>query len=106
MNRKKLLDCPVRDRGDDIKHAVGVYIIPTRMKHDSGYAIMSFVAEIEGGERIRFGGCCDDVRLKGGNFRIDCDFQTKLVHIWNRHWFTITRDFSSIDFIEEGTKYE
>lgn len=106
MNRKELLDCPLRDWDGDIKHAVGVYIIPTKKKHESGYAIMSFVAEIEGGKRIRFGGCCDDVSLNGNNFRIDCDFKTKLVHIWNRHRFTITHDLSSIDFIEEGIKYE
>lgn len=86
MNRKELLDCPMRDWDGDINHATGVYIIPTR--------------------RIRFVGCCDDVSLKGANFRIDCNFQTKLVHIWNRHLFTITHDLSSIDFIEEGIKYE
>lgn len=106
MNRKELLDCPLRDWDGDIKHAVGVYIIPTKKKHESGCAIMSFVALTKDGKRVRFGGRCDDVSLKGSNFRIDCDFQTKLVHIWNRNPFSITHDLSSIDFIEEVIKYE
>ena len=32
---------------------------------------------------------------------MDCDFETKLPHIWNRFGFTITHDLSSISFVEE-----
>ena len=99
--RSELLSVPARDWDGDIRHAIGVYIIPSRRKHDSGYAIMDFVAVIKGGQMIRFGGCCDDVSLRGQNFRIDCEYGSKLVHVWNRFPFTITRDLSSIDFIEE-----
>lgn len=102
MNREQLLQCPKREWDKHIEHAIGVYVIPTRKKHDSGYAIMEFVAETDSGEKIRFGGCCDDVSFEGEHFRMDCDFESKLIHIWNRYKFTITDDVSSISFVEEG----
>lgn len=78
-----------------------MYVIPSRRKHESGYACMDFVAS-KNGDLVRFGGGCDDVSLRGAHFRMDCDYKTKLIRIWNgKGSFTITHDISSITFIEE-----
>lgn len=99
MTRKELLAAPKRDPNKKIV-ATGVYVIPTNKKHDSGYRCMSFVAETEDG-LIQFGGCCDDVSFEGEHFSMDCDFKTKLLHVWNRNKFEVIGvDFSSIRFIE------
>lgn len=100
MTRKELLSSPVRKWDEELKGVRGVFVIPSKRKHDSGWACMDFVAETPSG-LVRFGGCCDDVSFEGNHFRMDCDFETKLPHIWNRFGFTITHDLSSISFVEE-----
>ena len=51
-----------------------------------------------------FGGGCDDVRLNGNHFRIDCEYPSRIIRIWNdRTSFSISHDLSSIDFVEELT---
>lgn len=101
MNRKELLAAKPRKWDEELHNVMSVYVIPSRRKHDSGYAIMDFVAVTRNGDYIRFGGCCDDVRLKGEHFRMDCDFKSKLLRIWNdEKSFTVTKDLGTIDFIE------
>lgn len=101
LSRKYLMSIPKRDCDQRIKDATGVFVIPSRKKHDSGWACMDFVATTEDG-MIRFGGNCDDVSFEGRHFRMDCDFDTKLLHIWNTYSkFTISADMSSIYFIEQ-----
>lgn len=105
--REELLSVPKR-KWDDVIHGVdAVYIIPSRRKHDSGYACMDFVASFnadKGKPMVRFGGECDDVRLKGSHFRIDCEYPSRIIRIWNdRASFSISRDLSSINFVEELT---
>lgn len=102
VNRKQLLEVQPRKWNEDIHDVVGVYIIPSNKKHDSGFACMDFVAHTGDEQLIRFGGGCDDVRLDGKNFRMDCIYPSKIIHIWNpRKRFYITHDLSTIDFIEE-----
>ena len=98
--RKELLSAR-RRKWDEILYDVSaVYVIPSGRKHDSGYACMDFVAVTKNG-KVRFGGSCDDVKLDGNHFRIDCDYPSRIVHIWNyKKTFTILRDLSTIDFIE------
>lgn len=103
--REELLSVPKR-KWDDVIHGVdAVYIIPSRRKHDSGYACMDFVASFNGNKgkpMVRFGGGCDDVRLKGSHFRMDCEYPSRIIRIWNdSRSFYITHDISSIDFVEE-----
>ena len=100
--REELLSVPKR-KWDDVLHGVdAVYVIPSRRKHDSGYDI---VASFNGNKKrpmVRFGGGCDDVRMKGSHFRIDCEYPSRIIRIWNdRTSFSISRDVSSIDFAEE-----
>lgn len=100
MNRKELLKVPRRNWLDEIT-AKGVWVIPSRRKHDSGWACMDFVAETDDG-LVRFGGGCDDVAFKGSHFRMDCDYPSAIIHIWNNHPFVISADLSSIDFEERS----
>jgi len=104
MKRKDLLAIPKRDK-EEVLHGVGcVYVIPSRRKHESGYACMDFVAVIrEDQSMIGFGGGCDDISLNGNKFRIECDFESKCLSIWNSHGtFTVSKDLSSIKFMEEN----
>ena len=98
--RKALLQVPKRKWNEQIK-ASGVYVIPSRRKHDSGFACMDFVAETKDG-LIRFGGYCDDVSFEGQHFRMDCIYPEIIIHIWNgnANGFTVTSDVSSISFVE------
>lgn len=101
MTRKELLAIPERKWDEELNGVRSVFVIPSRRKHCSGWACMDFVAETENG-LVRFGGCCDDVMFEGTHFRMDCDFDTKLVRIWNsRKRFTVTCGVSSISFIEQ-----
>lgn len=105
MKRKELLSVPARKWDDILSGVDGVYVIPSGRKHDSGYACMDFVASFNGDKgkpMVRFGGGCDDVRLKGNHFMIDCEYPSRIIHIWNcRSSFSISHDLSSIDFVEE-----
>lgn len=102
MTRKELLAVPKREWDEKLTKVRVVYILPSRRKHDSGYSCMDFVAETPNG-LVGFGGCCDDVCLSGEHFRIDCEYPSGIIRIWNSHnRFTISSDSSSIDFVEEG----
>ena len=105
--REELLAVP-RRKWDEVLYGVDVvYIIPSRRKHDSGYACMDLVASFNSNKKksmVRFGGGCDDVRLHGNHFRMDCEYPSRIIRIWNdRTSFYITSDLSSINFVEELT---
>lgn len=103
MNRKKLLSIPKRKWDEILNGVSGVYVIPSRRKHDSGWACMDFVAEFSDDKpMVRFGGGCDDVRFVGENFRMDCTYPHGIIHIWRWGRFSITHDVSSIDFRAEA----
>lgn len=100
--RAELLAQPKREWDKALTGVAGVYVIPSGRKHDSGWACMDFVAEFKDRRThlMRFGGCCDDVRFKGAHFRMDCEYPSRIIHIWNPYPFTISHNLSSIDFIE------
>lgn len=102
MNRKELLSIPKRKWDEELKDVSGVYVIPSRRKHESGWACMDFVAEFKEENKpcVGFGGGCDDVAFFGSNFRMDCDYPSGIIHIWNWHGFTVSHGISSINFIE------
>ena len=108
MTRKELLAISKRE-WDEVLHGVtGVWVVPNRRKHESGWECMDFVASFKDKEKklVRFGGYCDDVQLKGGSFRMDCDYPSGIIHIWSYYPFTITSDLSTIKFIEEDYEEE
>lgn len=104
MTKKELLEIPHRKWSEELHSVCGVYVLPSRRKHDSGWACMDFVAVFKGDRpMVRFGGGCDDVGFYGDGFAMDCIYPHGIIRIWNRlHTFTISRDLSSIDFIVEA----
>lgn len=105
ITRKELLSVPKRNWNENIYNAGCVYIIPSGRKHDSGYTCMDMVAAIRGEEgMIGFGGCCDDIQLVGDGFRIDCEYPSRIIRIWNcrgNGTFSISHDISSIRFVQD-----
>lgn len=104
MTKKELLAVPSRKWDEELHGVRGVYVLPSRRKHDSGWACMDFVAEFADKRRpmIRFGGNCDDVSFDGDCFRMDCTYPHGIIHIWNRiNTFSVSQGISSIDFVEE-----
>lgn len=83
-----------------------IYILPTRRKHDSGYACMEFVAEKPNGEYVKFGGCADVAVFYNWKFRLDCLYPSRIIHLFsNNYVFIEGHGFSDI-FIhdEEGAR--
>lgn len=103
MTRKELLAVPAREWNEPLHNVTGVYVIPSRRKHESGYACMDFVAEFHRGERpmVRFGGCTDSVAFCGANFQMDCTYPHGIIRIWSWKPFSVSSDLSSIYFREE-----
>ena len=104
MNKKELLSIPKRKWYETLSGVSGVYVIPSRRKHDSGWACMDFVAEFSNDRpMVRFGGGCDVVNFVGEDFRMDCTYPHGIIHSFRCGRFSITHDISSIDFqAEEG----
>ena len=106
--RKELLDIPFREWNDVLHNVSDVWIIPTGKKHDSGWGNMRFVAtfyrktRLDPIERIAFGMNCDSISLYGDRVGIDCDAKSRLVHVFCHKPFSISEDFSSISFTQEG----
>lgn len=103
MTRKELLATPKREWHEILHGVTGVWVVPNRRKHESGWECMDFIATFEDSKKepVRFGGECDKVDLKGDIFKIDCDYPSGVLHIWSRYPFTITEDLSTIRFIDE-----
>lgn len=102
MTRKELLSVEKRKWDEVLRGVNGVWVLPSRRKHDSGWACMDFVATFADGRKmVRFGGGCDDVSLRGEHFRMDCDYPSGIIHIWSHRTFSISSDCSSVDFVEE-----
>ena len=103
MTKKEFLSIGKRPWDEKLTGVRGVYVLPSRRKHESGWACMDFVAEFMDDRRpmIRFGGGCDDVSFVGAHFNMDCTYPRGIIHIWNRRSFTISCDLSSIHFTEE-----
>lgn len=106
MTKKDFLAIPCRKWDEKLTGVIGVYVLPSRRKHDSGWACMDFVAEFADSRRpmIGFGGCTDDVSFVGSHFRMDCTYPHGIIHIWCAYGrtFSISHNLSSIDFKEEA----
>lgn len=105
ITKQQLLSVPKRKADEPIFDVLAVYILPNSNKSKDGYACMDFVAEFppkSNRPMIRFGGSCDSVSLEGTHFRVDSNHPSKIVHIWNRFGFYVSRDGENIRFIENG----
>lgn len=86
ISRKTLLGCKEHSIvRDGILHGVaGVYVIPSGRKHESGWACMDLVATFyDEREPVHFSSFTDDIGFEGDGFRIDCDYPSRIIHIWN-----------------------
>lgn len=104
MTKKELLAVPYRKWDEPLTGVRGVYVIPNRHKHESGWGCMSFVAEFKDDRpMVQFGGICDDVSFAGTHFRMDCTYPHNIIHIWCAYdrTFSVSPDVSSIYFTEE-----
>lgn len=101
--REELLPVPKRKWDEELHGVNGVWVIPNRKKHESGWECMDFVATFKdkNKEPVRFGGGCDSVDFQGDGFRMDCDYPSGIIHIWSNYPFAITADLSSVSFIDE-----
>ena len=101
-NRQDLLSKPYFNVGLDVlKRVSSVYIIPNRRKHDSGYNCMDMVATLEDGTQYRIAGSCDDIAFYGKHFRVDCEYPSRIIHVWNSYGSFKVYGNSSINFEEE-----
>lgn len=106
IDRKTLLSCKEYSISKDgnLTGVSGVYVIPSGRKHESGYTAMDLIATFyDGREPVHFSSFTDDVSFCGTGFRMDCDWPTRIIHIWNsldmRKGFNI-RGCSSMMFEE------
>jgi len=99
ITRKELLAVPKREWDKVLTDVSGVYVIPSGRKRESGWACMDFVAVTPDG-LVGFGGICDVVSFEGSHFQMDCDYPSRIIHIWCRRKFSISNDISSISFTE------
>lgn len=81
---KELMKVPLRKDLTHVDNVIGLYIVPVeRIHEDSGYSCMYVIAElIATGEMVRLGGHCDNIKLEGINFNVDC-MPGGVMHIWN-----------------------
>ena len=109
MTRKEFKETPER-KWDEVLHGVrAVWVMPNGKKHDSGWGCFDFVAEFDDDRpNVKFGGCCDAVEFIGnspidcvGVFHMDCDYKSRLVHIWSPEPFSVSEDLSTIYFRTE-----
>lgn len=88
IDRKTLLSCKEYSTSIDGKltGVAGVYVIPSRRKHESGWTMMNLIATFyDGREPVHFSSFTDDVSFDGTGFRMDCDWPSGIIHIWNSH---------------------
>jgi len=99
MTRKDFLALPKRKWNEDIGWFDSIIVLPMRHLHDSGYALMDFVACVEHHPVCRLSGCSDVLELGGTafvftghssfhnsniGFSIDCLPKSKLLRIFPR----------------------
>ena len=103
VTRDMLDSIPQRAWGHRFVTAL-VYVFPSEELHDSGYAMMDFVAVLpEDKSLLRFGGSCDSVSFEGEHFRMDC-MPDGTIRIFNHYGFEVSEDLSSISFEEQEYK--
>lgn len=100
--RQELLNVPRKKTLEPLHNVGALYIIPSRRKHDSGYACMDLVAcrmdksRRITNDKIRLGGGCDAIELRGDGFRIDCIHPSGIIRIFSFSPFCIPYDLSSV----------
>lgn len=77
---------------DEIICTREIYILPTRRKHDSGYACMEFIAEKPNGELVKIGGYADEAVFENRwKFTIDCLYPSRIIRLFSCDYVFIDR---------------
>lgn len=101
MTRKELKTIPRRKWNEELEGVKGVWVFPSGRKHDSGWACMDFIATFKDRDPVRFGGGCDVVLFDGNHFRMDCEYPSRVIRIFNIcNTFSVSADLSTIYFKE------
>jgi hypothetical protein len=102
MKKADMLKLPVRE-WDKVSTYDSVCIIPTRKKHDSGYAIIAIVG-LRASEPVEIAClCADDIEWLVGEgvldiaqLRMDATYPAGIIHVWSKHFqFTVGETLSS-----------
>lgn len=111
MTRKEILALPVRkmsveESNRPIAGVCGMWLVPTRKKHSSGWMCMQVIVTFKDGrDPVTLSSTVDDIQFTGAHFRLDCDYPSGIVHIWNggrANTFGVREGWcSSIDLEEE-----
>lgn len=104
MTRKEILALPARERKicEVLKGAISAYIIPNRKKHDSGWMCMTIIVTFrDGRDAVLFETYTDDIAFYGEHFRMDCDYPSGVIRVWNNKYTFSVCGNSSVDFDEE-----
>lgn len=105
MTRKEILALPARERKicEILSGAKSAYIIPNRKKHESGWMCMTIIVTFEDGSApVLFSDYTDDIAFYGEKFRMDCDYTSGVIRIWNSNYTFSVSGGSSVDFEEES----
>jgi len=102
-NRRELLKLPER-KGNDVTFYSSILIVPSGLKHDSGYMMIAIIGIIDG-EPKEICAYPDDICWDFTNFhqkyestgmRTDCYYPTGILHFWgNGIQFMVGSAFSS-----------
>jgi hypothetical protein len=104
MTRKDFKELPLRKWDEDIGEFDQLIILPTRKKHDSGYAVMDFVAVRDQEPICRLSGCSDVLHIDGiwtdrprSGWSIDCLLPSRLLRLF-RHRSKLTAGLALSSF--------
>lgn len=103
--KSELLKLPERDWKSDTVYDY-LLIVPTRLKHDSGFACIAVIGCI-GDEPKEICAYPDDLELPKANvpeyamaFRMDCSYPRGILRLWsNRYKFMVPTALSSTEIV-------
>jgi hypothetical protein len=84
----------------------GIYILPTRRKHDSGYKVMEIIVHTVDDKFYNIDTICDVVdfesywnNIKISDLHIDIDPNNNLIHLWSfKQYFKVIHNMSNCSF--------
>jgi hypothetical protein len=107
MTRKEFEKLPFKKDDENIGEFDSLIILPTKRKHDSGFAVMDFVAVREEIPICRLSGCSDVLVLnninKNDDWSIDCLFKSKLFRLFNKTFHLKLNTRSPLSIFEIST---
>lgn len=92
-----------RRNWDEIKSYNSIVVIPSRKKHESGYALMYIIGIDPKGYAVEIAAACDDICWKipkatDHDFRTDMFYPSGAIHFWSCDYeFMVGASLSSTD---------